>query len=111
MMTRAASGIFKPNPKYSMVVTSIAIPRSPRLALAIPEWKEAMEKELSALLKNQTWMLIPRSQEDNVINTKWVFKVKYTEDGSIERFKACVVTNGMWQIPGSDYEETFSPVV
>lgn len=46
-----------------------------------------------------------------MINTKWIFKIKTNEDGSIERFKARLVANGMRQIHRSDYMDTFSPVV
>lgn len=55
--------------------------------------------------------MIPRSKDNNVIDTKWVFKVKYNEDGSVERYKARVVANGIRQIQGSDYEETFSLII
>lgn len=111
MKTQGTSRIFKPNPKYVMTETTIAIPRSPKTAFNIPEWKSAMEKEFRALQKNGTWILIPRITDDNVINTKWIFKVKYNYDGSIKRFKARLVVNGLRQIQGSDYEDTFSPVV
>jgi len=32
--------------------------------------------------------MIPRAPDDNVINTKWIFKVKSKDDGTMERFKA-----------------------
>lgn len=70
-----------------------------------------MEKEFQALQANGIWTLIPRQPNDNVINTKWVFIVKTKEDGSIERFKVQLVANGMRQVHGSDYLNTFSLVV
>lgn len=41
-----------------------------------------MKDEFEALFKNNIWVLIPRLANDNVINTKWVFKIKQNEDGT-----------------------------
>ena len=70
-----------------------------------------MEQEYQALLRNQTWTLVPPQSRVNVIDSKWVFKVKRHSDGSIERYKARLVARGFRQRFGLDYEDTFSPVV
>ena len=62
-------------------------------------------------MKNHTWELIPRPSQANVVTGKWVFKHKFTADGSLERYKARWVLRGFTQWPGVDFGETFSPVV
>jgi len=70
-----------------------------------------MQVEFNALLKNQTWSLVPPSAANNVVGCKWVFKLKRKADGTIERHKARLVAKGFHQHAGIDYGETFSPVV
>lgn len=45
------------------------------------------------------------------IGCKWVFKVKYNSDGSIEKYKARLVAQGFCQIHEIDYTETFAPTI
>lgn len=45
-----------------------------------------------------------------VIGSKWVYKIKYNFDGTIESLKAQVVVRGDTHVEGVDYEETFTPV-
>ncbi|MFV0960741.1 reverse transcriptase domain-containing protein, partial [Klebsiella pneumoniae] len=70
-----------------------------------------MNEEMAALHECQTWDIVPRPANRNVVGSKWVYKIKRKPDGSIERYKARLVARGFTQQYGQDYEETFSPVV
>jgi hypothetical protein len=86
-------------------------PESLSEAMHDPTWKHAMEEEFSVLMKNGTWHLVPASQALNIIDCKWVYKVKHKADGTTDRHKAHLVANRFKLCYGIDYEYTFSPVV
>jgi hypothetical protein len=65
---------------------------------------------LDQIEKNDTWVLVPRPKNKNVIVTKWVFRNKLYEDGQVTRNKARLLCKGYAQIEGTNFEETFSPV-
>lgn len=52
-----------------------------------------------------------RPPNTNVVGSKWVFQTKFKADGSVERYKVCLVAQGFVLLPGFDYTHTFSPVV
>ncbi|PKI38314.1 hypothetical protein CRG98_041294 [Punica granatum] len=69
-----------------------------------------MEEKIRALENNNTWTVETLPVGKQPIGCKWVFKVKRKADGSVERFKARLVTKGFTQVEGIDYNETFAPV-
>ena len=79
-------------------------------ALDNKSWIEAMNEEIEQIKRNNTWTLVPRPKDKNVIGTKWVFKNKLNEDGEVSKKKARLVCKGYSQEEGIDYDETFSPV-
>jgi hypothetical protein len=46
-----------------------------------------MDEELDQIEKNDTWELVPRPKNKNVISTKCVFRNKLNEDGHVTRNK------------------------
>src|SRR5882672_6108546 len=60
---------------------------------------------------NNTWTLVPRPDNCNVIGSRWVFRLKYNTDGTIERRKARLIAKGYNQRPGFEYLEVFVPTV
>ncbi|KAL8156345.1 hypothetical protein AgCh_001442 [Apium graveolens] len=75
-----------------------------------PQWIVAMQKELTALEHNNTWILVFLPLGKKTIGCKWVYKVKYHSNGEIERYKARLVAKGYTQSEGIDYHDTFAPV-
>ena len=73
-------------------------------------WKKAMEEEIRVIEKNNTWELVERPKEKEVIGVKWIYKTKLNPDGTIQKNKARLVAKGYSQQPGIDYQETFAPV-
>lgn len=69
-----------------------------------------MEEGLEQIEKNNTWELVPRPKDKNVIGTKWIFKNKLNENGDVIRNKARLICKGYAQQEGIDFEETFAPV-
>jgi hypothetical protein len=69
-----------------------------------------MQAELAVLEANNTWSIQPLPPDKVPIGSKWVLKVKLKSDGSLERYKACLVAKGYNQQEGFDYFETFSPI-
>lgn len=95
---------------FVVSITSIGEPRTYEQAVLHDCWKEAMKKEIEALEENHTWILTDLPEGKAPIGCKWVFKIKYNADGSIERYKARLVAKGYTQQYGIDYIETFSSV-
>jgi hypothetical protein len=87
-------------------------PHTYRLAMQSPDrehWQDACNTEVFNLEANRTWELTELPPGKKVVNSGWVFKVKRLADGSIERYRACLVAKGFSQRPGYDYSEVFAP--
>ncbi|GJW26390.1 putative ribonuclease H-like domain-containing protein [Tanacetum coccineum] len=80
-------------------------------AVKNPNWVEAMNNEIEALNRNNTWTICDLPPGRKAIGSKWLWKIKYKSTGAIERYKARVVAKGFSQREGFDYLETSSPVV
>nr|GEY28459.1 hypothetical protein [Tanacetum cinerariifolium] len=64
---------YNPSANHVTVLpTTITEPTSFTIANNSPEWRQAMKEEYDALIKNETWSLIPRASNTNVVDGKWL---------------------------------------
>ncbi|NBU34914.1 hypothetical protein EBS40_09915, partial [bacterium] len=93
----------------------MATPLTVKEALSGPQkhlWKPSMEEESQAMVDSGVWdpQPVELPPGKNVVDTKWVFRVKRDQDGRISRYKSRLVARGFTQEKGIDYTETFSCV-
>ena len=69
-----------------------------------------MKEEMEALCKNETWDLVPHTPQKKAIGCKWIYKVKYNVDSSVNCYEARLVAKGYTQTHGVDYQKTFASV-
>ena len=93
-----------------MAISSTDEPQFYHQDVTSQHWHDAMKAELQAMEANYTWFVVPLPHGKHSIGCKWVYKVKYNFDGSIEHYKARLVAKGYNQQEGIDFIDTFSPV-
>lgn len=55
------------------------------------EWKEEMKEEYESIIKNNTWDLVKHFHGKQPIGCRWLFKLKFKADGSIDKYKSRLV--------------------
>ncbi|UYV76450.1 hypothetical protein LAZ67_14000428 [Cordylochernes scorpioides] len=97
---------------YVLATTNETIPKDYEEAIACEDkkhWENAMLEEIQNMYSHQVWELVPRPVNAKVVKSKWVFKI--SKDQENKTYKARLVAMGYNQIPGRDYNESFSPVI
>jgi Reverse transcriptase (RNA-dependent DNA polymerase) len=97
---------------YNATVKDERVPCTYAEAMSHPnadEWCKATDAEIQAQLNNGTWELVELPAGEKTIGCRWVFHIKLNSDGSIERYKVCLVAKGYNQRRGIDFDEIFAP--
>ena len=98
----------------AQLATAILEPQTYHEAITGPHarwWKLAITKQLHDLIAAGTWVLVELPLGRKPITCKWVFKVKYNPDGTVDKFKARLVARGFSQTANIDFHETFAPTM
>ena len=74
------------------------------------KWRCAMDSEIEAIRKNNTWDLTGLPCGAKTVRVKWVYKTKLNDHGEIDKYKARLVAKGYTQQHGVDYTKVFAPM-
>ena len=93
---------------YQRYNLTILEPINYEKAVKLSEWRNAMQEEIYIIENNQTWVLVDKPCNKNIIGVKWIFRTKLNTDGLINKHKARLIAKGYSQQPRIDFYETFS---
>ena len=57
-------------------------------ALKSEKWRQAMDLEMEAINKNDTWELMELPEGRKKVGVKWIYKTKFNENGKVDKYKA-----------------------
>ena len=88
------------------------IPRSYRHAIATDpdRWMLPMQVEMDTLKQKHTWDLVKAPEGANIMDSMWVYDIKWDGEGNRIKDKARLVGKGYTQQLGVDYNETWAGV-
>ncbi len=88
------------------------IPRNYVEAMERPDlWEQPIKDEMDIMRKRSVFTLVPRPSDRKVVGSRWVFAIKFDENGRVLKRKARLVVQGFSQIAGVDFDKTYASVV
>ncbi|KAK9069971.1 hypothetical protein SSX86_010369 [Deinandra increscens subsp. villosa] len=96
------------NRSFATSLNKSSEPKNYFEAVKDPNWVAAMNDEIEALHRNDTWTLVDLPKDRKPIGCKWIYKIKYKSSGEIERYKARLVAKGYkWPLFQLDINNVF----
>ncbi|KAA0052393.1 integrase [Cucumis melo var. makuwa] len=84
--------------------------KSEKCIMVDEKWKIAMDQEIDAIRRNETWELMELPTNKQALRVKWLYRENLKSDGNVEKYKVRLVVKDYKQEYGVDYEEIFAPV-
>ena len=63
-------------------------PSSFEEAMQKQTWVDAMVEEYDSIANKSAWYVVPRPVGNSVVGSRWIYKVKQTVYGSVDKYKA-----------------------
>ena len=79
---------------FISAIDSVRVPTSVQEALKDKNWIQAMNEEMNALERNETWEIVEQPMDKKIVGCRWIYTVKYRSDGMLDRYKARLVAKG-----------------
>ena len=75
------------------------------------KWDAACKDKICNFQQMGVYNIVLWPKGHKVVGSKWVLRIKCGPDSQVQKYKACIVTQGFTQVKGLDYDQTFAPVV
>lgn len=105
------TNLYESRKLFNLNIYNIKEPTYYTSSIIDPIWKQAISNELKSLNDTKTWDITTLPPNKRSIGCKWIFKLKFNHNGTIERYKVQLIAKGFNQTQGLDYLETFSHVI
>ncbi|CAA7020213.1 unnamed protein product [Microthlaspi erraticum] len=104
MTTRAKNNNTKPTNRLTLAAITTKnrplIQNTVNQAMQNEKWRNAMGAEYNAQLRNHTFSLVPPSPDQNFVDTKWIYTLKYLPSGLLDRYfvRGSLCSSAAWVI-------------
>lgn len=88
---KLSSSVPLPTSQQSSAITAEREPVHYSQIVKDGRWRDAIRHEIEALKANETWVVEDLPTDKKALGCKWVYKIKYNSDGTIEKLKVRLV--------------------